>query len=125
MNDRGLVELVLVQVRECVEADSYVVLSREKNSDFISEYALTKQRQKGILLAMTVDDYCGSEASRNYSGRYVHTFCPNVPLLAVDGHSETVDVYVKLEVESYDGGKQTVVISFHKPEHPMEYAFRQ
>jgi len=122
--DRGLVELMLVQMRECVEGDNFVILSRTKNDEFISEYALNRRVQRTMLLGLTVDDYCGCDESRNFAGRFVHKFCINIELRVPDGHTEKVDVYIKFEIEGENAEEQTVVISLHKSEHPVYYLFR-
>jgi hypothetical protein len=45
-------------------------------------------------------------------------------LCNLDGNDELVDVYIKFEVEEEDSGKQTVVISLHRAEKEVHFAFK-
>ena len=121
--DANLVAIILEEMRECVESDNFVLVQTEKNKAFISEYALSRNMQKELLLAINVEDYFNSSESRNFSGRYVHEFCPNIELCAFDGNSANLSVYVKFELEEVNPDLHVVVISLHLPEYPVCYPF--
>ena len=121
---KGLVKYILDEMIECVEQGNFVVKQTDKNKEFAFEFSLTTELQRNILLAIKVEDYFNSNESRNFPGRYIHEFCPNYRLCNMDGNEESVDVYVKFEVEEENTGKQTVVISLHRPEKEVRYAFK-
>ncbi len=50
---------------------------------------------------------------------------PQVQLFNADGEEETVDIYTKFNVIDMSNGSRTVVISFHKPNKPIDYLFGQ
>ena len=124
ISGRGLVEYILDEMMECVEQGNFVVKQTEKNEEFAFEFSLTTELRRKMLLALKVEDYFNSAESRNFPGRYVHEFCHKHSLCSMDGNEELVDVYVKFEVEEEDSGKQTVVISLHRPEKEVYYAFK-
>jgi len=95
----------------------------EKNKTFASDFNITDKLRRRMLLDVKVEDYFNSDESRNFPGRYVHEFCPKYNLCNIDGNDELVDVYVKIEVEEEHTGKQIVVISFHRPEKEVRFAF--
>ena len=124
ISSRGLVAYILNEVIECVEQGNFVVKRTEKNEEFAFEFSLTTELRRKMLLALRVEDYFNSDASRNFPGRYIHEFCPKYSICNMDGNEELVDVYVKFEVEEEDTGKQTVVISLHRAENEVYFAFK-
>ena len=124
ISGKGLVEYILDEMMECVEQGNFVVKQTEKNEEFAFEFSLTNEIRRNMLLTLKVEDYFNSNESKNFPGRYIHEFCPQYNLINVDGNDESVDVYVKFEVEEEDTGKQTVVISLHRAEKGVHFAFK-
>ena len=120
---RELFELSLVCMRECVESGNFIIINREKNKAFISEYSLRKEQQRDMMLSLSTGDYFGFEESKNFQGGYVHKLCRGFELPNSFGEVQQVDVYVKFEIEHEGKEEQTVVISFHEAEHPVQYLF--
>jgi Zn-finger domain-containing protein len=126
IQDMSLISFILEEMRECVEYDNFVIKRTDKNKEFISEYALTREMQRDMLLAIAVEDYFNSSESRNFPEKYVHEFCPLYNLCTVDGKDELVSTYVKFELENdVASGEQAVVISFHSAERPVHYPFTE
>ena len=120
--DRILVNLVLDEMKECVESSNFVVKMTDKNKAFISEYALTREMQREMLLGIDAEDYFNSSESRNFPGKYVHEFCPTYDLYTFEGEHKRVSTYVKFEVEcEADTDKQPVVISLHCAERSVHF----
>jgi hypothetical protein len=120
--DSVLVNLILDEMRECVESNNFVVKTTDKNKAFISEYALSREMQRDMLLGIAVEDYFNSSESRNFPGKYVHEFCPTYDLHTFNGEQQSVSTYVKFEVEyEADAEKQTVVISLHWAERQVHF----
>ena len=124
IHGKVLVEFILDEMIECVEQGNFVVKQTDKNEEFAFEFSLTIEEIRNMLLAIKVEDYFNSDESRNFPGRYIHEFCPNYSLCDIDGNEESVDVYIKFEVEEENTGKQTVVISLHRPEKEVHFAFK-
>ena len=122
--NKNLVGLVLGVMHECVNTDSYILLPREKNLDFISEYSLTKQVQQSILLGLLVEDYCESEQSEKVAAGYIHVFAPEAEVTNSHGVKKTVALYIKFEIIEKESGKRVAVISFHEPEFQITCPFR-
>ena len=124
ISGKGLVEYILDEMIECVEQGNFVVKQTEKNEVFAFEFSLTNEKRRNMLLSLKVEDYFNSDESRNFPGRYIHEFCPKYKLVNIEGNDELVDVYVKFEVEEEDTGKQTVVVSLHRAEKEVHFAFK-
>ena len=125
ISGKGLVEYILDEMMECVEQGNFVVKQTEKNEEFAFEFSLTNEIRRNMLLTLKVEDYFNSNESRNFPGRYIHEFCPQYNLINVEGNNELVYVYVKFEVEEDNTGKQTVVISLHRAEKEVHFAFKR
>jgi len=122
---KGLVEYILDEMIECVEQGNFVVKLTDKNEEFAFEFSLTIEMIRNMLLTIKVEDYFNSDESRNFPGRYIHEFCSNYNLCSLGGNVESVDVYVKFEIEEERTGKQTVVISLHRPEKQVHFPFKR
>jgi hypothetical protein len=125
VHGKGLVEYILEEMMECVEQGNFVIKQTDKNEEFAFEFSLTTELKSNMLLAIKVEDYFNSDESRNFPGRYIHEFCPIYNLCNMDGNEEPVDVYVKFEVEEDNTGKQTVIVSLHRAEKEVHYAFER
>jgi len=121
---KELVEYILDEMYECVERGDFVLLKTEKNKIFASEFNITDELSRRMLLDLKFTDYFISDESRNFAGRFIHEFCPKYILNDIFGTEEKVDVYIKFEIEEDNTGKQTVVIGFHRPEKEVHYVFK-
>ena len=118
---RALIEIVMKSFTECIIADRYIVYQRDKNKAFIRGYGLTTQEQKEMLLMLTLEDYLNSEESQNFRGKFVHTMSRTFEL--GEPEKETVDLYVKFEIEQEENEEAVAVISFHALEYPVRHPF--
>lgn len=114
---------------ECVECGMYSVsrnVNRQENIDFINEYNIRSEKIESILNNLTVDDFChtlqNTKAGYEYEKLYV--FVPQVELFEADGVAIKVDIYIKTNIMNTSKGNRMVVISFHKRNKPIQYAFR-
>ena len=122
--DKKFVQYILNEMIKCVKRGDFVVIKTDKNKTFASEFNITDELRRSMLLDVKVEDYFNSDESRNFSGRFIHEFCPKYELYNMLGIIELVDVYIKFEIEEEDTGKQTVVIGLHRPEKEIRYVFK-
>ena len=120
---------VLKVIKECVEANRYTISqgqNRQENLDLINEYNLRSQKQKEILLSISVEDFCHTlkNTKVGFEHEILYVFDPQVELCNALGEAETVDIYTKFNVLELDSGKRVIVISFHKLNRPIDYAFK-
>jgi hypothetical protein len=125
--DINHVEYYLNDVKKLIRSGRCrIVLNnrRQKNRRLFSEYVIDEAKSKEILLSLTAYDF--SEAVRNeHSGfehEWLYIFGKNVKLLLRFGFlEEDVPLYIKLNrLEN----QFIIVISFHRQEYPLDYAFR-
>lgn len=126
---REQIDAILNKIKECVINNKFTISkneNRQENIDFINEYNIRSDKQKTILLQIQSDDFCHSLQNTNIGFEYevLYVFVPQVQLFNVDGEEETVDLYTKFNVIDLPTGTRTVVISFHKPNKPIDYLFR-
>ena len=123
------IEKILKMIKECVLAGRYIISqndNRQENIDFINEYNLRSDRQKSILMHISVEDFCHSLQNTNPGFTYevLYVFVPQVELFNADGKAETVDIYIKFNLIDLPACKRTIVISFHRRNKPIDYLFR-
>ena len=111
---KEFVKFILEKMQECVAVGDFVILPRDINTDFISEYAITKEKQKEILLGITAEDYCESDPSERVTDRIENPF----------DSTKTIRMYVKFEIVEKQYGSRTVFISFHEASYPLQFPFR-
>lgn len=120
---------ILAKIKSCVEKNKYIISqneNRQENINFINEYNIRTDKQKSILMAIEIDDFCHSLQNTKISYEYevLYVFVPQVELVNPDGEEETIGVYTKFNVIDLPSGSRTVVISFHKRNKPIDYLFR-
>ena len=120
---------VLEVIHDCVESNRYIIsqnILRQENIDFVNEFNLKSNKQKEILMKITVEDFCHSLQNTNsgFEHEVLYVFCPQIILFNIDSEEELVDVYIKFNIIVYDEGKRLVTISFHKRNKPIDYLFR-
>ena len=126
---RKQINTILQIIQDCIRENQYIISkneNRQENIEFIVEYNLTSQKQKGILLKITVEDFCHTLQNTNlgFEHEVLYVFCPRVMLFNFEGNEEMVDVYTKFNIIDLYVGKRVVVISFHKRNKPIDYLFR-
>ena len=122
---KPLVELTLNRIWECVQNNQfYLESNRPENEMFIQEFKLDKDAQAKILLGININDYCESEESKRFPGKYIHIFAPKVKLLHSNGISENLSMYIKVEIRETKKGEIVAVISFHRLNFPIYHAFQ-
>ncbi len=126
---REQIEAILDKIKDCVVNNKYTIAlneNRQENIDFINEYNIRSDKQKSILLRLRTEDFCHTLQNTKIGFEYevLYVFVPQVQLFNADGEEETVDIYTKFNVIDMSNGSRTVVISFHKPNKPIDYLFR-
>lgn len=122
------ISAVLTSIHECVKAERFIISkneNRQENIAFINEYNLTHKKQKKMLLAITVDDFCYTRRNRNvgYEHEILYIFCPQIRLFNINDQEQLVDVYIKVNIIAEK--QHVIVISFHPRNKPITYCFRK
>lgn len=123
------IDEVLTKIKDCINNNCYTIALNEKrqeNLDFINEYNIRKDKQKGILLQLKVEDFCHTlqNTKIGYEYEVLYVFVPQANLFNSEGKEETVDIYTKFNIIELPNSNRIVVISFHKRNKPIEYLFR-
>ena len=124
------IENILCIIKECIECNKYTISfnqNRRENIAFVNDYNIRSDKQKRILLNIKVDDFCHSLQNTNvgYEHEVLYVFVPQVSLYNIDDVEEVVDIYTKFNIIDYGETNRTIVISFHKCNKEIDYAFRQ
>ena len=125
---REQIDLIIKKIKDCVNNNKYTISmneNRQKNIDFINEYNIRSNKQKSILLQIKTDEFCHSLQNTKPGFEYeiLYVFVPQVQLFNADCEEKTVDVYTKFNIIDLASDSRTVVISFHKPNKPIDYTF--
>lgn len=120
---------ILGRIKACVKQNHYTIAintKRKENSAFMMEYNLRSYKQKGMILKLKVDDFCYTlqNTKQGYEDETLYVFSPQATLYGADGEAEIVDVYMKFNILQTSSRTQVVVVSFHKQNKPIYYAFR-
>lgn len=120
---------ILETIKECIRNNNYTIAmneNRQENINFINEYNIRSDRQKSILLQLQTDDFCYTlkNTKIGYEYEVLYVFVPQVNLFDADGIEATVDIYIKINIIDMPRGNRVAVISFHKPNKPIDYLFR-
>lgn len=123
------IDEVLTKIKDCINNNCYTIALNEKrqeNLDFINEYNIRKDKQKGILLQLKVEDFCHTlqNTKIGYEYEVLYVFVPQANLFNSEGKEEIVDIYTKFNIIELPNSNRIVVISFHKRNKPIEYLFR-
>lgn len=126
---REQIDAILDKIKECVINNKYTIAlnkNREENIEFINEYNIISKKQKSILLQLGTEDFCHSlqNTKSGYEYEVLYVFVLRVQLFNADGEEETVNIYTKFNVIDITNGSRVVIISFHKPNKPINYLFR-
>lgn len=123
------IENILCIIKECIECNKYTISfnqNRQENIEFVNDYNIRSDKQKRILLNIKVDDFCHSLQNMNagYEHEVLYVFVPQVSLFNIEDIEEVVDIYTKFNIIDYGDTSRTIVISFHKCNKMIDYAFR-
>lgn len=123
------IENILYIIKECIKSNKYTISfnqNRRENIAFVNDYNIRSDKQKRILLNIKVDDFCHSLQNTNvgYEHEVLYVFVPQVSLFNIDDVEEVVDIYTKFNIIDYGETNRTIVISFHKCNKEIDYAFR-
>jgi len=120
---------VLQTIQDCVRKNRFYISkneNRQENRDFITEYNLTNEKQKKILLQIVPEDFCHSLQNKKvgFEHEILYVFCPQIRLFNFEGQEEKVDIYMKFNIIESNEENRVVVISFHKRNKPIDYLFK-
>ena len=105
------ISAVLKSIRECIKEDLFYISTnenRQENIGFIQKFNLNHRKQKEILLAMGLKDFCYPLKNRNpgYEHEILYVFCPQVRLFQFeDTEASSVDIYIKFNLIETEKGK--------------------
>jgi len=125
---RDEIDSILDIIRNCIIEKKYTISmnpKRQENIDFRDEYNITSSRVEQILLQITVDDFCHSLQNKHkgFEHEVLYVFAPHVELHNVLGNKEVLCIYVKFNIITQADDKFVIVISFHKLNKNIKYAF--
>lgn len=123
----GEVKQYVADMKAGVQAGWYRIArnrKRQANADLYRDYVIDEEKTRNILLDLTTEDFC--EVLQNEHAGFEHeclyVFGKEVRLLQRFGmEAETVPLYIKFNKLA---DRFVIVISFHKQEYPLTYAFR-
>ena len=126
---RNEIANMLTLVQECIKCGTYTIsmnANRQENITFFNEYNLCSEKVEEILKNLTVEDFCHTlqNTKAGYENEVLYVFVPQVRLFEADGEGVVVDIYIKINMIDTSRGNRTVVISFHKRNKPIQYAFK-
>ena len=114
-------------IKDCVRFDRFSISlneNRKENQDFIDEYNLNKKKQKKILLEMKVEDFCYATKDLNDPSEILYIFAPEVNLSDIENVILSITMYIKTKIFKDDDLKHVLLISFHKLNMRIKYAFK-
>lgn len=121
------IEKYITEVKKAIEADNYRIETnrrRQANLALFRDYAIDEAKSKEILLDLTANDFCEvlQNEHKGFEHELLYVFGKDVKLLQRFGEGEeTISLYIKCnKLES----EFLIVISFHKQEYPLTYAFK-
>jgi hypothetical protein len=120
---------VLQTIQDCVRKNRFYISkneNRQENRNFITQYNLTNEKQKKILLQIVPEDFCHSLQNKKvgFEHEILYVFCPQIRLFNFEGQEEKVDIYMKFNIIELNEENRVVVISFHKRNKPIDYLFK-
>ncbi len=126
---RQQISVILQSIHDCVRNKRYLISqneNRKENIEFIIEYNLTSSKQKEILLAVALEDFCYQlqNIKKGFEHETLYVFCRQFKLYNMDDELKLLDIYVKFIILNYIKGKQCTAISFHPSNKPITYLFR-
>lgn len=112
INSRTEVEDFLHQFFPKLDVFGIIVLNREKNQEALRLLNLTEMARKEVIKTIEVDDYVETiRDAMSYGDMWVFG-------KDMDG----TELYIKISLGQPNS--RTICISFHKAEHPINYAFK-
>lgn len=118
------VDIVRGSILDSIKSNRYVIkINREKNREFIEQYALTDSKIKLILKSIKTEHFVEARESNdvNNRGHILYIFVPTINLYNYLNEMCRVSIYIKIDY--FNNGEYSVVISFHECEYEVNYAF--
>jgi hypothetical protein len=119
----------LVKFKEVVEAGKYTISvneNRNENKQFIEDYNIDTEKERGILLSLDYLDFCYAvdNSKPQYAHEKLYVFCVSRELASF-GDQEIVEIYIKTNLmKTRKGNDFAVVISLHKLNKKISYLFK-
>lgn len=117
------VEQILNIAKKNIQKDNFIVctnLRNIKNRKFIEKYRLDSNKQKQMLLAIGLEDFCYSVDNYNNPQERLYIFSREYDLDNW-GTIEKVEVYIKIAIKEKEF---TVIISLHELEKKINKIFK-
>lgn len=117
------VQLLLDNIKKSLnKKKSFILSDRDKNNYFCSEYSLSSKIMKQILKNLTIYDFTKvmDNNHKEYAGEKLYLFAPKIELVNSMGKKEKIQIYLKINYVC----NTIVIISLHKCDYPLKYAFK-
>ena len=99
--------LFLMELKEAISRHHYMVIEREKNSEFLARHGMSPKEREEVLLSLRVDDFCsGPEMDAEYPGE--------VGVWEFMTKCRGIAICIKLRLLPSGGGLYVKCFSFHE-----------
>lgn len=121
LDKRSSVRSILTAAKNAIQSGSederrwYLVTSRQKNMDTVSDLCLTMADIEAQLLSLAEGDYCGGPLKDQKAPGDLWVFGKRV---------QGREVYIKLRLSGDEKRPTVTVLSFHFAESPLKYLFK-
>lgn len=115
------------EIKDAVSAGRYRIeinKKRQKNTELFRDYLISEEKCREILLSLEVNDFCEilHNEHEGFEHELLYVFGKEVRLLQRFGEEEELlSLYIKFNKLF---NRYVIVISFHKQEYPLVYAFK-
>lgn len=101
-----------------------ICYDRRKNCDFFDDYFLGTEDLYNILLELNHLNFCDILINNNprYPRELLYVFGIKKEFEQL-GEIEEIELYIKVNVQSEEDSKFSIIISLHPAEYPMTYRF--
>lgn len=103
---------ILEELKFHLRQNTFYIVPRDKNCDFMRTFSLNKSKVRDLLLEMKEENFCNKTLDRNQNDMLV-IFKFETELINFYGETEKIKIYVKY-AEKTKG--KIPVISFHEDE---------
>ena len=122
------IEDILNKVKVCIQNNRLQYdPNKDKNADFMYEYNLRYEDVVRIISKLTYKNFskCTISDNSKYLNELLYIFGINEELKEISStKAKEIVIYIKFYIIGNYGNDLTFVVSFHKAEHEIHYAFK-
>lgn len=123
VESKKAVEDYLRDIKYSVACGKYVISLRPKNEQLDTDYIISEQKKKKIILSLQIGDFSHilQNEHKGFEHETLYVFGKTVELIERFGNSkQAIPLYIKFNKIK---NKFVIVISFHIQEHLLSYPF--